>query len=103
MSAQLLLAFAATCVLLALTPGPNMALIVASTASHGLRAGLATLAGTATGLVLLVTAAAIHDLGGGTHGGLVRCAALDRRLLSGVARLAAAPLLVAQSHGVGHA
>ena len=59
MSVQLLLAFAATCVLLALTPGPNMALIVANTASHGLRAGLATLAGTATGLVLLVTAAAI--------------------------------------------
>jgi homoserine/homoserine lactone efflux protein len=59
MSVQLLLAFAATCVLLALTPGPNMALIVANTASHGLRAGLSTLAGTATGLVLLVTAAAI--------------------------------------------
>ena len=59
MSTQVLLAFAATCVLLALTPGPNMALIVANTASHGLRAGLATLAGTTTGLVLLVTAAAI--------------------------------------------
>jgi threonine/homoserine/homoserine lactone efflux protein len=59
MSIQVLLAFAATCVLLALTPGPNMALIVANTASHGLRAGLATLAGTTTGLVLLVTAAAI--------------------------------------------
>jgi threonine/homoserine/homoserine lactone efflux protein len=59
MSIQVLLAFAATCVLLALTPGPNMALIVANTASHGLRAGLATLAGTTTGLVLLVTTAAI--------------------------------------------
>lgn len=59
MSIQVSLAFAATCVLLALTPGPNMALIVANTASHGLRAGLATLAGTATGLILLVTAAAI--------------------------------------------
>jgi threonine/homoserine/homoserine lactone efflux protein len=58
MSIQVFLAFAATCVLLALTPGPNMALIVANTASHGLRAGLATLAGTATGLVLLVAAAA---------------------------------------------
>lgn len=59
MSVQLLLAFAATCVLLALTPGPNMALIVANTASHGLRAGLATLAGTTTGLIVLVTAAAV--------------------------------------------
>jgi threonine/homoserine/homoserine lactone efflux protein len=58
MSTQVLLAFAATCVLLGLTPGPNMALIIANTASHGLRAGLATLSGVATGLVLLVTAAA---------------------------------------------
>lgn len=58
MSTQLLMAFVATCILLALTPGPNMALIVANTASHGLRAGLATLSGVATGLVLLVAAAA---------------------------------------------
>jgi threonine/homoserine/homoserine lactone efflux protein len=58
MSIQVLLAFAATCVLLGLTPGPNMALIVANTATHGLRAGLATLAGTTTGLVVLVAAAA---------------------------------------------
>lgn len=54
----MLAAFAAACVLLALTPGPNMALIVAATLSRGLRAGLATLAGTTTGLVLQVTAAA---------------------------------------------
>jgi homoserine/homoserine lactone efflux protein len=59
MSYQILLAFVAACVLLALTPGPNMALIVANTAAHGLRAGLVTLAGTATGLVLLVAVAAL--------------------------------------------
>lgn len=59
MTYQVFLAFVATCILLAVTPGPNMALIVANTASHGLRAGLATLAGTATGLALLVSAAAI--------------------------------------------
>jgi len=58
MSAQLLLAFIADCVLLALTPGPNMALMIANTLSNGLRAGLETLAGTTTGLALLVAAAA---------------------------------------------
>jgi homoserine/homoserine lactone efflux protein len=59
MSYQLLLAFVAACVLLALTPGPNMALIIANTATHGLRGGLVTLAGTSTGLVLLVGVAAL--------------------------------------------
>ena len=58
MSAEVLLAFTAACILLALTPGPNMALMMANTLSSGLRAGLVTLAGTTTGLVLLVTAAA---------------------------------------------
>lgn len=51
--------FFGTCVLLALTPGPNMSLIVASTLSGGLRAGLTTLAGTATGLAISVAVAAI--------------------------------------------
>lgn len=59
MSYQLLLGFVAACVLLALTPGPNMALIIANTATHGLRAGLVTLAGTTTGLILLVAVAAL--------------------------------------------
>ncbi len=59
MSFQLLVAFTAACVVLALTPGPNMALIIANTAANGLRAGLATLAGTSTGLISLVTIAAL--------------------------------------------
>lgn len=59
MTFQLLLGFVAACALLALTPGPNMALIVANTATHGLGAGLVTLAGTSTGLVLLVAVAAV--------------------------------------------
>ena len=59
MSYQLLLGFVAACVLLALTPGPNMALIIANTATHGLRAGLVTLAGTSTGLIVLVAVAAL--------------------------------------------
>ena len=58
MSIQVLLAFIAACVLLALTPGPNMALMIANTLRHGLRGGLVTLAGTTTGLALLVAAAA---------------------------------------------
>jgi threonine/homoserine/homoserine lactone efflux protein len=59
MSYQLLLAFVAACIVLALTPGPNMALIIANTASHGLQAGMTTLAGTSTGLIFLVTIAAL--------------------------------------------
>jgi threonine/homoserine/homoserine lactone efflux protein len=58
MSLQLLLAFVAACILLGLTPGPNMSLILANTLTSGLRAGLLTLAGTTTGLALLVAAAA---------------------------------------------
>jgi homoserine/homoserine lactone efflux protein len=58
MSTEVLLAFIAACVLLALTPGPNMALMIANTLRHGLRGGLVTLAGTTTGLALLVAAAA---------------------------------------------
>lgn len=58
MSTQILFAFIAACVLLALTPGPNMALMIANTLRHGLRGGLVTLAGTTTGLTVLVAAAA---------------------------------------------
>jgi homoserine/homoserine lactone efflux protein len=59
MSLEILLAFIAACILLGLTPGPNMSLILANTLTSGLRAGLVTLAGTTTGLALLVAAAAL--------------------------------------------
>ena len=59
MSPEILIAFIAACILLGLTPGPNMSLILANTLSAGLRAGLVTLAGTTTGLALLVAAAAV--------------------------------------------
>lgn len=59
MSSTVLLAYVATCVFLAVTPGPNMALIVASTLGGGFRAGLATLAGTTTGLAVMVAVAAV--------------------------------------------
>ncbi len=59
MSTTVVLAFVAACVLLALTPGPNMGLIIANTLSGGLRAGLVTLLGSGTGLAILVAVAAL--------------------------------------------
>jgi homoserine/homoserine lactone efflux protein len=59
LSVQVLIAFVAACTLLGLTPGPNMSLIIANTLRGGLVAGLVTLAGTATGLALLVAVAAL--------------------------------------------
>lgn len=58
MSMTVVLGYIAACVLLAITPGPNMALIVATTLGAGLRAGLTTLFGTLTGLTILVSIAA---------------------------------------------
>lgn len=59
MTASVLAAFIGTCILLAVTPGPNMALIIANTLGGGLRAGLVTLAGTLTGLTALVIVATV--------------------------------------------
>ena len=59
MSVEILIAFIAACILLGLTPGPNMSLIIANTLRGGLASGLVTLAGTTTGLALLVGAAAL--------------------------------------------
>ena len=59
MTATILAAFVAACVLLAVTPGPNMALIIAATLSSGLAGGLVTLIGCLTGLAILVTIAAV--------------------------------------------
>lgn len=46
------LAFVAAAILLALFPGPNMALIVANSVRHGPRAGLLTLAGTTSAIAI---------------------------------------------------
>ena len=59
MSSTVLIAYIGTCVLLALTPGPNMALMIANTLAGGMRGGLATLAGTTSGLALLVGVVAL--------------------------------------------
>jgi threonine/homoserine/homoserine lactone efflux protein len=57
-SSSVLLAFLAACVLLAVTPGPNMSVILANTLAAGFKAGLVTLTGAATGLAILVALAA---------------------------------------------
>lgn len=55
MTLELYLIFVATCVLLAITPGPNMALFVANGAAYGPGAARATVAGNILGLSILVT------------------------------------------------
>jgi threonine/homoserine/homoserine lactone efflux protein len=52
------LIFCGACVALALTPGPNMLLLVSRTLAQGRRAGLLTLAGTQTGLSFHIAAVA---------------------------------------------
>jgi threonine/homoserine/homoserine lactone efflux protein len=52
------LIFCAACVALALTPGPNMLLLVTRTLAQGRRAGILTLAGTQTGLSFHIAAVA---------------------------------------------
>lgn len=59
MSIGILTAFVAACIFLAVTPGPNMSLIIANTTAHGLGGGLWTLAGSTTGLAILVAIAAL--------------------------------------------
>lgn len=56
---EIYVAFIAACWLLAWTPGPIMSLIVANTASYGLRAGLWTLSGSILSGAILVTLATL--------------------------------------------
>jgi threonine/homoserine/homoserine lactone efflux protein len=51
-STSLYLAFVATSIALIAMPGPNVAVIVANSATHGLRYGLVTVAGTSSAMVL---------------------------------------------------
>ena len=50
MPLSLYLGFLATCLVLMVMPGPNVALIVANSLAHGTRYGLMTVAGTSTGI-----------------------------------------------------
>jgi len=59
MSAYLFGAFVLACVVLAVTPGPSMALLIANSTRHGRRAGLLTVLGNGVGLCILVAAATL--------------------------------------------
>lgn len=59
MSAYLFGAFVAACIVLAITPGPSMALLIANSTRHGRRAGLLTVLGNGVGLCILVAAATL--------------------------------------------
>ena len=52
MSLELYLAFVVASVVLMLIPGPNVALIAATSIAHGVRSGLTTVAGTSAAMVL---------------------------------------------------
>ena len=58
-STQSLGLFALACLLLALTPGPNLLYLVSRTLCQGRRAGIVSLAGTSVGFVFHVVAAAL--------------------------------------------
>src|ERR1700687_6495132 len=51
--------YALACLLLAITPGPNLLYLVSRTLCQGRRAGIVSLAGTSFGFVFLVFAAAL--------------------------------------------
>jgi len=59
MSLELYGAFIITCVVLALTPGPNMSLYIANGSAYGTRAALLTVFGASLGLSILVAFATI--------------------------------------------
>ena len=59
MSIHLYLAYVLACVLLAITPGPNMSLFIANGTAHGTRAALLTICGSTLGLAILAAAAAL--------------------------------------------
>ena len=54
MSPQLYLPFLAACIVLALVPGPNVTLVIASGLRYGTRAALITIAGTQAGLAIVI-------------------------------------------------
>lgn len=59
MSLELYGAFVLACIVLAITPGPNMSLFIANGTAHGMRPALLTVLGASLGLSLLVALATI--------------------------------------------
>lgn len=57
MTIELFLAFVLASMLLAATPGPSVSLIISNGTSHGVKAGLLTVAGGICGVIILVTLA----------------------------------------------
>jgi threonine/homoserine/homoserine lactone efflux protein len=58
-SVETLFAFALISATIACTPGPNMMNLLSQTASHGIRAGYVTLAGSISALILMASAAVL--------------------------------------------
>ncbi len=59
MSLELYFAFVLTSLILAVTPGPSVSLILANATSHGVKVGLATVAGGISGVAILSAGATI--------------------------------------------
>ncbi|HKU98928.1 MAG TPA: LysE family translocator [Vineibacter sp.] len=54
MSLELYLAYLVACILIAIIPGPTVALVVANSLTHGMRAGLLNVAGTQLALAVMM-------------------------------------------------
>ena len=59
MSLELYIAYVVACVVIIMVPGPTVTLIIASSMRHGVRAGLANVAGTQLGIALMIVIAGI--------------------------------------------
>lgn len=59
MSLELYAAYVVACVVIIMVPGPTVTLIIASSMRHGVRAGLANVAGTQAGIALMIVIAGI--------------------------------------------
>jgi homoserine/homoserine lactone efflux protein len=59
MSLELYAAYAVACIVIIIVPGPTVTLIIASSMRHGIRAGLANVAGGQFGIALMIVIAGI--------------------------------------------
>ena len=59
MSLELYAAYLAACIVIIMVPGPTVTLIIASSMRHGVRAGLANVAGTQAGIAIMIAVAGI--------------------------------------------
>src|SRR5688500_19577667 len=59
MSLELYAAYVVACIVIIIVPGPTVTLIIASSMRHGVRAGLANVAGTQLGIALMIVIAGI--------------------------------------------